>query len=137
MAATISQIESAIQAAWDAGWTLTPAGTVWAANVAFDPTTLAPGSFWVETDIAGGPMRAMTADDVFVGTPTLTVTVHTPLGTGMTAAAQMLDAATAIYQGISLVAGTSTLRPYSFSRPVEVPRDGWFNVSMQISFRMF
>ena len=135
--ATFDEIETALLAPWtpiaDGGlgqWTATP--VAWE-NVALDPATL---DAWMEVTIDPGQQKALTIDDVYVGTPVMMISAHTKPGVGKQAARQLLGAAVAMFKGIQFVAGTSTLRMYSVSRIVPLPADGWFKLSVQISFRL-
>ena len=135
MVATFDQIEAALQAVWDAGWTGT--ANVSNSNAVFDPTSLPAGSYWVETETSSGQQQVLSLDDSFWSMPTLAVTVHIPLDIGKPFATQVLDMAAALYRGVQITAGTSTMRAYSFSKPMPVPKDGWYSMSMQISFKLF
>lgn len=136
MAATFSQIQDALQAVFDAGWTATPLANVVRTNVGFDPAQLTPGAYWMSVVIRSGPQSTISLDDVFVGTPIMVVTAHVPMMFGQLTT-QLLDNAIALFKGVQVAAGTSTLRFYAASAPVEVETDGWFSETVQLSFRLF
>lgn len=140
MTATVDQIEAALLAPFltvaDGGteeWAGTGYDAIAYDNASFTPTT-AP---WIEVATSAGAQRAQDVQAVVLtGHPTVIVSVHTEIGTGKRAARQLIDEAHAIYRGRQLNAGTSSLIAYAFSQPVEMPRDGYYKLVTQISFRL-
>ncbi|PWC54383.1 hypothetical protein TSA6c_00520 [Azospirillum sp. TSA6c] len=105
-------------------------------NTDFDPSLLPAGSAWMEVSTSAGTRRKIGAGDVYAGYPTVLVSAHTPIGTGKQRARQLIDAAASMYRERIFAVGGSKLWAYSFSQPMELPRDGWFKLSMQISLRI-
>lgn len=143
MTATADQIEAALLAPWlsvsDGGtgeWVATPYENIGWDNVTLDPAALADQSGWMEVSTSAGTRRKIGAGDVYASYPTVLVSAHTPIGTGKQRARQLIDAAAALYRERIFTVGPSKLWAYSFSQPMELPRDGWFKLSMQISFRI-
>lgn len=135
--ATFDQIETALLAPWvsvaDGGlgqWTATP--VAWE-NVDFDPSSL---TAWVEVRLDAGQQAALTADDVFTGSPVMMISAYTKPGAGKQQNRQLLDTAIAMFKGNRITAGDASLRLYSISRMMQLPEDGWFKQAVQISFRL-
>lgn len=143
MTATADQIEAALLAPWlsvaDGGtgeWTATPYTNLAWDNATLDPATLSDQSAWMEVTTSAGVRRKAGAGSVYTGHPSVLVCAHTPLGTGKRHARQLIDAACALYEERIFTVGPSKLWAYSFSQPMELPRDGWFKLACQISFRI-
>lgn len=140
MSATVDQIEAALLAPFltvaDGGsqeWAGTGYDVIAYDNASFTPTT-AP---WIEVVTSAGAQRAQDVQAVvLIGHPTVTIAVHTGIGSGKQAARQLIGEAHAIYRGRQIMAGTSSLIAYAFSQPVEMPRDGYYKLATQISFRL-
>lgn len=141
MSATVDQIEAALLAPFlltsDGGteeWTGSGYDAIAYDNAGFTPT----GSPWIEVVTSAGPQGALTVDvSQFVANPTVIVSAHTAIGTGKAAARQLIDTAYAIYRGRIIQAGGCSLHAYAFSQPVELPYEGYYKLSGQISFRLY
>lgn len=143
MAATIDEIETALLAPWlsvenggTGEWTATAQDAIAFDNAPLEPAALAAGTPWMEVATSAGLIRKIGVGPVYAGFPTVTVSAHTPVGTGKRAARQLIDAAAALYRDRHISAGPSTMFAYAFSQPVEMPRDGFYKLTMQASFRL-
>lgn len=145
MTATAEQIESALLAPWVSPdgvtppeWTGTDANNVAFENAPFDPPSdnVTP---WMEVETSSGRQDAMDiALSAYQGSPTVTVSANVGMGQGRGAARQLLDMAAAMYRGRIFQAGSGPIYAYSFSNPTRtVGKDGWYRLSMQISFRSY
>ena len=137
MAATLSQIEAALDGVWPALWTATPLANVAFCNTEFDTSALPPGSYWMEAAASAGATRVIGVGLYTIGWPRYMVTAHIPLGQQRAIALGLLDSAVAMFQGRVITAGTSTMVLMSVSSPVDTPRDGWFNLTIDMGFRLF
>jgi len=140
MAATLDQIEAALLAPFisvaDGGtgaWTAT--SYVAYENVDFNAHSISDPFISVVTN--GGASTRVGVSNVEFGNPVVTISAFTPLGTGKASARVLLDTAAAIYRDVHFEAGTSNILAYSFSAPVELPHEGWYRLSQQISFKLF
>lgn len=140
MPATVDQIEAALLAPFlsvanggTGAWTATD--YVAYENVDFEADKRSEPFIAVVTN--GGRSDRVGVSNVEFGNPTVTISAFTPLGTGKATARQLLDTAAAIYRDVHFEAGTSNILAYSFSAPVELPHEGWFRLSQQISFKLF
>ena len=141
MAATFEQVEAALLAPWvpiaDGGlgeWTATPYVTY--ENVDFDTKDFGDGP-WMRVEINGGTRRTVDMSATQYGWPEVYIAAHVPLGRGKAQARALLDAAVAMYAGRLFTAGTSTIKEYSISQPVQLPADGWYKLAVNINMHLF
>lgn len=146
MAATYEQVEAALLAPFvpiaDGGlgeWSATT-------YVAYENVDLDTEAFkgsgsnqvpWVLIEVNGGQRNTVDMSQTRIGSATVIVSAHVPQGWGKASARAIIDAAIAIYSGRLFTAGTSTIKEYSISRPVQLPSDGWYKLAVQISFNVF
>ncbi len=141
MAATYEQVEAALLAPFvpivDGGlgeWTATNYVTY--ENTDSDTEDFG-GSPWVMVEVNGGNRSTVDMSKTRIGSATVFIAAHVPQGWGKAAARTIIDAAIAIYEGRIFTAGTSTIKEYNISRPVQLPSDGWYKLAIQISFNVF
>ena len=135
MPATETQVYDALMAAWAAAWMATP--SVISPNAVFVPSSLPPGSSWMELRFIGGNSTALTQGlDLFPGIRSLEISAYTPPGIGSEIGRQLLDDAVAVYQGQRIAAGTSSLTLQTTSAAMELPAKGWFKLTRRLNFRL-
>ena len=137
MSASPDEIDAALFGALTAVWDATPVANIALPNNGFAPADLPSGSSYMEMEVVGGTdaTRTMTCD-LTTGIRVLEISAHTPLGVGKSLAAGLIASAVSIFQGQRIVAGTSSLVFKNASAPMPLPKDGWFKLTVRLTFQL-
>lgn len=129
---TRDDVQTAIEGLFTSGWGATPLASVAFENIAFD--SAAQAGPWVEVVIQRQGATTLTVGLYQTMTGIIWVTAYIPEGFGKQTATQLLDAASALLNGVRIAVGSTANMTISGATG-EIPntKTGWYG--LQVGFR--